>query len=289
MRQVRRALVITVVAVAGLAGAAPALATTQSAQSGNVKATFTFHGTAPNYSRQRLRIERAGKVVYDKPVVARRCGHLCGPGGVHSSSVHVLDLEHNARPDVVLDLFSGGAHCCFIEQVFSYAAAANTYRRTERDFGDPGAQIKDLGHDGRFEFLSADDRFANRFTDFADSGLPIQICFQVRAVNRRHAPLPGADRQGRVRMVEGVHYEPRQRRGVHRRLGRGRGPARENLAREEHACDRASAWSPSRSDRERRHVRRRSADVPAQARVHALASHRFAATPRYRSQPCACW
>lgn len=209
MRQVRRALVITVVAVAGLAGAAPALATTQSAQSGNVKATFTFHGTAPNYSRQRLRIERAGKVVYDKPVVARRCGHLCGPGGVHSSSVHVLDLEHNARPDVVLDLFSGGAHCCFIEQVFSYAAAANTYRRTERDFGDPGAQIKDLGHDGRFEFLSADDRFANRFTDFADSGLPIQIWAfksgQLTDVTRRYPALIAKDASGWLRAFTTSH------------------------------------------------------------------------------------
>jgi hypothetical protein len=197
MQRVRRTLMIAVVAVAGLAGAAPALATTQSAHAGNVKATFTFHGSAPNYSGQRLRIERAGTVVYDKPVVAGRCGGLCGPGGVHASSVHVLDLEHSGQPDVVLDLFSGGAHCCFIEQVFSYAASAHTYLKTERDLGDPGAQIKDLGHDGHLEFLSADDRFANQFTDFADSGLPIQIwTFKARRfmdVTRAYPPLIAKD------------------------------------------------------------------------------------------------
>jgi hypothetical protein len=87
--------------------------------------------------------------------------------------VHVLDLEHDGRPDVLLDLYSGGAHCCWIEQIFSFATT--TYVKTEHDFGDPGEQVVDLSHDGRFEFKTADDAFAGVFTDFAASGLPIQI------------------------------------------------------------------------------------------------------------------
>jgi hypothetical protein len=89
--------------------------------------------------------------------------------------VHVLDLEHNSQPDVVLDLFTGGAHCCSVEQIFSFDPGAMAYQKTERNFGDPGAQIVDLNRDGHLEFLTADDRFAYEFTDFAASGLPIQI------------------------------------------------------------------------------------------------------------------
>jgi hypothetical protein len=89
--------------------------------------------------------------------------------------VQVVDVEHTGDPDVVLDLYSGGAHCCTVLQIFSFDPAANTYVATERNFGDPNVQIVDLHRDGQFEFLTADDSFAYRFTDYAASGLPIQI------------------------------------------------------------------------------------------------------------------
>jgi hypothetical protein len=171
---VRRLLVIACAATAVLFAA---LATTQTAQSGNVTATFTFSGKYPNFTGLHLSIAQGGTVLYDQPVVSKLCGKFCAPGSTSAkvSSVHVLDLEHDAQPDVVLDLYSGGAHCCFIEQVFSFDPGTMTYGMTQHDFGDPGAQIVDLGHDGRFEFLTADDSFAYEFTDFAASGLPIQI------------------------------------------------------------------------------------------------------------------
>jgi hypothetical protein len=89
--------------------------------------------------------------------------------------VQVVDLENNGEPDVVLDLYSGGAHCCTVVEVFSFNAATATYVKTEQVFGDPEAKIVDLGHTGHFEFLTADDSFAYEFTDFAASGLPIEI------------------------------------------------------------------------------------------------------------------
>jgi hypothetical protein len=89
--------------------------------------------------------------------------------------VQVADLENTGDPDVVLDLYSGGAHCCTVILVFSFDPVAGAYVKTERLFGDPDARAVDLRHDGRFEFLTADDSFAYRFTDYAGSGLPIQI------------------------------------------------------------------------------------------------------------------
>jgi hypothetical protein len=175
---VKRAFLITTVTTALLLVAAPAaLATTQTAQSGNVTATFTFSGSYPNFNGLRLTIAQGSSVLYDEPVVSKLCGVYCAPASPsgNTSSVHALDLEHNGQPDVLLDLYSGGAHCCWIEQIFSFDPGTMTYAMTQHDFGDPGEQIVDLRNNGQYEFLTADDWFAYEFTDFAASGLPIQI------------------------------------------------------------------------------------------------------------------
>jgi hypothetical protein len=168
----------TVLALAvSLALVAPAAASaaTQTASGGGVTATFTFTGHYPNYLHEHLTIAREGTVVYDQPVTSAACGQYCAPGAVDSkaSSVQVLELERDGSPDVVLDLYSGGAHCCSLAQVFSYSPGSGTYVKTERNFGDPGYEIGVL--DGQYRFVTADDRFAYAFTDYAASGLPLQI------------------------------------------------------------------------------------------------------------------
>jgi hypothetical protein len=153
-----------------------ALAVTQSAHSGDVSATFTFKGKFPNYFGERLQIVRAGSVAYDHPVSSMDCSP-CAPGApeANASSVRVVDIESDGEPDVLLDLYSGGAHCCLIAQIFSYDPVKNQYVRIEHDFGDPGYRLLDLRHDGHKEFVTADDSFAYEFTDYAASGLPLQI------------------------------------------------------------------------------------------------------------------
>jgi hypothetical protein len=173
----RRILIAILVLAASAALAPAALATTQTATKGAVAATFTFQGTFPSFSGLRLTIAQSGSVLYDQPVSATGCGSDCAPGGVgtKASSLHVIDLDHTGQPNVVLDLFTGGAHCCSIEQVFTFDPGTNTYVKAERNFGDPGERTEDLRHDGHFEFVTADDAFAYAFTDFAASGLPVQI------------------------------------------------------------------------------------------------------------------
>jgi hypothetical protein len=178
MPLVRRSVLILFAVIAlSLLAAPAALAATQTAQSGDVSATFTSTGSYPNFAGLHLSIAQGSTVFYDQPVVSSACGKYCAPGSPSGkeSSVHVLDLEHNGQPDVLLDLYSGGAHCCWIEQVFSFDPGTMTYAMTQHNFGDPGEEIVDLAHNGRFEFLTADDSFAYEFTDFAASGLPIQI------------------------------------------------------------------------------------------------------------------
>jgi hypothetical protein len=153
-----------------LAAAPAATARTETARAGNVTATVTYRGTYPSFSDERLEIARSGSVYYSAPITAALCGGSCEP-----SAVHVVGLEGDDQRDVVLDLYTNGAHCCSIEQVFSFDPGTMTYQRYQHDFGDPGAELEDLDHDGRYEFLSADDSFAYEFTDFAASGLPVEV------------------------------------------------------------------------------------------------------------------
>jgi hypothetical protein len=166
-----------VMALMGALHDAPAGADTQSASARHVVATFSFRGSDASTKDLRLIIRVDGVERYDEPVVASLCASMCSPDiyGAGRPVVHVVNLGPGNHRDVVLDLFSGGAHCCTIELVFAYDERTGTYRKFERDFGDPSAQLIDLAPGGRYLFVSADDTFAYRFTDFAASGLPIEI------------------------------------------------------------------------------------------------------------------
>jgi hypothetical protein len=177
-------------ALAGvLASAAPAAEPAAREHSVNAEeagtaATFRYEegiGGALPYFDLKLQIALAGKgVLYEQPIGGRYCGHGCvpeplGSGPVKSSPLTVSDLEMDDQPDVVLELSTGGAHCCTVVQVFTYDPGVMAYRTIERDFGDPGALLVSLEKGGAPEFESADDNFAYEFAPYAFSGLPVQI------------------------------------------------------------------------------------------------------------------
>ncbi|MHB8379401.1 MAG: hypothetical protein ACYDB2_05715 [Acidimicrobiales bacterium] len=173
-----RAAFIAAIVISSLAVVTPpASAARIVATSSDVTATFTYAGSYPQSNNPRLTISRAGRVVYDVAVRSKWCGERCWPDSVSPgpSVLHVVRLQQHGPLDVVLDLYSGGAHCCTIEQVFSFDAASGTYKKFEYNFGDPGAKLVPLGGGGSDVFLSADDRFAYAFTDYAASGMPVEI------------------------------------------------------------------------------------------------------------------
>lgn len=172
-------LVSVTLAVAAIVSicVAAAVARTQTAKSGSTTATFSYSGMLPSISDQRLKIVHSGRTLYDRPVFSKFCGHVCGPNAVASSAdpVRVLDLGGTGSSEVVLSLYTGGAHCCVVDQVFASKPGVGTYIKTEHNFADAGATIKRLGSGRGYEFVSADESFAYVFTDFADSGVPVQI------------------------------------------------------------------------------------------------------------------
>ncbi len=169
-------------ALAALFAAAPATAATtgtQTATLGPVTATATYK-SAPNspvapYSDVTLTITRSGATLYSAAVDSEFCGTECWPDHPGVPFLHVVDLNNDGQTEVVLDLYSGGAHCCSLDDVYSISPTTGAVSQAEHVWGDPEGTLEDLSHDGRLEFVSADDRFAYTFDAYAFSGLPIQI------------------------------------------------------------------------------------------------------------------
>jgi hypothetical protein len=176
-RRLRLTLALSVVLAGLLASTALAATITQTAKSGSLSASFSFRKLGNfSYSLGALTIRSGGTVQYSRPVRDSLCGKYCMPGATSAkdSSIAWRKLSGSGS-QLLLDLYSGGAHCCSIAEAFSQAPGASHWTRSSFDFGDPGYELVDLGHDGTDDFLSADDRFAYAFTDYAASGMPLLI------------------------------------------------------------------------------------------------------------------
>lgn len=175
--KLRQLAAATVGAVAMFAPISSAGAATQKVAHEHVTATLTYHGTSPVRQNPHLVITLDGTVVYDHAVTSKWCGKECAPNVIAGTRkvVHLVHFQPQGPPSVLLDLYSGGAHCCAIEQVYTLSSPHGSVVKTERNFGDPGVRLVKLGAKGTVDLLSADDSFAYEFTDFAASGLPIEI------------------------------------------------------------------------------------------------------------------
>jgi hypothetical protein len=212
----RLAVACALIAVTLFTSSSLAGATTQGASLGDVSATFTYHGTTPLSQHPQLEIRLRGKVVYDQAVSSKWCGTECEPNVIARARtvVHVVRLQANGSPSVVLDLYSGGAHCCAVEQVYSISPRTSTVEKAEHDFGDPGVRLVALGAGGSVDFLSANDFFAYEFTDYGASGEPIEILSfshnAFRNVTRSYPQLIAKDASqwmNAFRAQASTHYE----------------------------------------------------------------------------------
>jgi hypothetical protein len=170
------AAIAAAAAISLFALALPADAATQTVSSGALAVTYTYHGSPPLSSRSRLEIFVDGEKIYDQITKSRWCGSECSPNLMarNAKVVHIVRLNRSSPPAVVLDLYSGGAHCCSIEQVYTLTNSKRV-RKAEFDFGNPGVRLVRLGASRDYDFLSANNDFAYAFTDYAASGMPIEI------------------------------------------------------------------------------------------------------------------
>lgn len=137
-----------------------------------VKATATFTERNFQFTKVRLKVVRgAGKTVVDSPVEKLSCRDC---GTFRPTGLEVRDLD-GGEPEVILEMYSGGAHCCSVTLILRYDPAAKTYRGRLEYWGNYGYRLADLDRDGLPEFSAADERFVYTYTAYAFSAAPIQI------------------------------------------------------------------------------------------------------------------
>jgi hypothetical protein len=209
------ALALPGAALAGDAGSA-------TAASGAVSATLTWDAAELGNANPHLVVTRAGATAFDGSPVTSSQG--CSEGGCtyaasgeRSGPLQVRDLDGDGEPEVLVDAYTGGAHCCSVTEILRFSGAA--YSVSEAFWGDPGYDLTDLNADGRPEFVTFDDAFAGAFTSYAGSFFPPLVLDYdttaqggFRDVTRSY---PALVRKNMTRALKGLrsarrrHYETR--------------------------------------------------------------------------------
>ena len=160
-----------------LGGASPAAATTERAASGPVSATLTYTKAGiGRWHGLRLRVTRAGQPAF--AAVARGPGcrvPYCAPAGaaLGGRSLRVVDVDGDAEPEVLVDLYTGGAHCCTVTELLRWTGTRYAVRT--HDWADPGYALGPAAPGAPRPFVTADARFGYTFAPYADSPMPVVV------------------------------------------------------------------------------------------------------------------
>jgi hypothetical protein len=159
-------------------GAAPAIAaprhvamTTPTAW--QAKLTYAkATGKVAAYSGLHLMVMHLGKTVFNAPVKSALFPSGSATGsGLKPSSVSFHDLNGDGTPELVLVLWTGGAHCCYLDQIFDFTHSPAS--KVEINLRDTGGRVTTVN--GHVILRGADNRFDYAFTDYADSASPVEV------------------------------------------------------------------------------------------------------------------
>jgi hypothetical protein len=161
--------------------AAPAAAEpiSEKVSSGAVTAELSYERKRHDYSGFHVKIDRQGQTLFDGALRSGCKDEPCGvvpanrAGG--EDSIRLRDLDGDREPEVIVDLFTGGAHCCDVSTIYWFAEGSGKYAPLRHDWRDAGYRLQDLGRDGTVELRTRDARFAYRFSSYAESYMPVRF------------------------------------------------------------------------------------------------------------------
>jgi hypothetical protein len=179
-----RVLLVALATLLFAAGPAAAATKTETGTSGQVTASFTYDYKKTryggyNFSNAQVTITRAGAQLVND-TLGKACD-FCTPwpaSGAQKgvSSVRVRDLDADGEPEVLIDLFTGGANCCWYTESYRFDEGQNKYiRKTLRPGLSFPYTLKDLDKNGVPEFKSIDYRFAYKYGSNVDTPRPLRI------------------------------------------------------------------------------------------------------------------
>jgi len=82
----------------------------------------------------------------------------------------IKDITGNGIPELFLDGYSGGAHCCTHNYIIELSNPISIL--FDMDTGDSGIEFKDLNNDGVMELVTREDVFAYWHSSFVGSPMP---------------------------------------------------------------------------------------------------------------------
>jgi hypothetical protein len=211
MRRTGTLLVALLTALLASVGAARAA--TQTASSGTVAATLSYTLDREGLGARdvRLTVTRAGVLAYEAPMDPRPCRHAdCRPVSTEpdSSSIAARDLDGDGEPEVITDVYTGGAHCCVVSRILRWDGLR--YVRIDHDWGDPGYSIDDVDGDGRPELVSDDDRLAYLYGSYVSSARPVLVlALREGGLVDVTGDFPALVRSDRARLWHAAHGDYR--------------------------------------------------------------------------------
>lgn len=179
------AMFVLVAVTASAAAAKSGKPRTVQAHGGSTRAVLVYFPYPDDYGRPRPRLSilRHGRirlVEVARPHPRARSGKRVIPfrlrSGIESKPLAVRDLDHDGEPEVLLDLFWGGTRCCLWTRIYRYDRLARRYVGRSHFWGNfqDNYRLRDLDHDRRPEFVSADGRIARVISSYHYAS-PIQI------------------------------------------------------------------------------------------------------------------
>jgi hypothetical protein len=189
-RSIPLTLTLAAVSVVSLVSVAPAAARTVRV---STWLTWQPHRATPTFASDiRLSITRNGKHRLARARVVRGSSWMVPREPHRSVPVHVVDLAGRGEPNVLVDLYTGGAYCC--NEVRIYRWTGHRYVRSPLyDFGESGYRLRRLGHGRSVELVSAFPAYAVLDVTHLDSGYPVQawrfVHGRLRNVTRRYPAL----------------------------------------------------------------------------------------------------
>lgn len=195
MRSLLRSCLLAVGLAVLLAPAASAGTITR----GDVSATLTWDQGEFQAENGHLTISRNGELLVDTDLApqCRDCDYL---GADPGHALHVRDLDGDGDQEVLVDFYSGGAHCCSSTLVW-YLKDHRRYERRALSTGNSGYRLRNPDGDDRWELVSSDDRFSYAFSSYAESWRPPLVYGFAgdRFVDRTRS-FPGVVRSDRRRI-----------------------------------------------------------------------------------------
>ena len=112
---------------------------------------------------------------------------LCQDWATGLDPLSGTDIDGTGYPDVIIEDYSGGAHCCFATCVYDLAETLEAIELPPSPAGNAPGEFVDLDGDGVYEFLTADDSFAYAYCCFAASP-EVLVVLRYSAAARRLVP-----------------------------------------------------------------------------------------------------